>query len=105
MVSDAIRENLREMDVAARYGGEEFVVVLPETDLEGARAVAERIRSSVEQLAFVGGEGIPPVHKTISVGVAAYPRNASTQGKLIETADHAMYVAKRAGKNRVVAAD
>jgi diguanylate cyclase (GGDEF)-like protein len=105
MVGDAIRENLREMDVAARYGGEEFVVVLPETDLEGARAVAERIRCSVEQLAFVGGEGIPPVHKTISVGVAAYPRNASTQGKLIETADHAMYVAKRAGKNRVVAAD
>jgi diguanylate cyclase (GGDEF)-like protein len=105
MVSDAIRENLREMDVAARYGGEEFVVVLPETDLEGARAVAERIRRSVEQLTFIGGEGIPPVRKTISVGVAAYPRNATTQGRLIETADHAMYVAKRSGKNRVVAAD
>jgi diguanylate cyclase (GGDEF)-like protein len=105
MVSETIRENLREMDVAARYGGEEFVVVLPETDLEGARAVAERIRQGVEKLSFIGGEGVPPVHKTISVGVAAYPRNATTQGKLIETADHAMYVAKRGGKNRVVAAD
>ncbi len=105
MVSDAIRENLREMDVAARYGGEEFVVVLPETDLEGARAVAERIRRSVEALSFIGGDGIPSVRKTISVGVASYPRNATTQGKLIETADHAMYVSKRSGKNRVVSAE
>ena len=105
MVSDAIRENLREMDVAARYGGEEFVVVLPETDLDGAHAVAERIRRSVEQLAFIGGDGIPPVRKTISVGVASYPRNATTQGKLIEMADRAMYVSKRSGKNRVVATE
>ena len=104
MVSETIRENLREMDVAARYGGEEFVVVLPETDLEGARAVAERIRRGVEQLSFIGGEGVPPVHKTISVGVASYPHNAANHSKLIETADHAMYVAKRSGKNRVVAA-
>lgn len=104
MVSDAIRENLREMDVAARYGGEEFVVVLPETDLEGAHAVAERIRRSVEQLSFVGGDGISPVRKTVSVGVASYPRNATSQTKLIETADRAMYVSKRGGKNRVTAA-
>ena len=105
MVSDAIRENLREMDVAARYGGEEFVVVLPETDLEGANGVAERIRRSVEQLSFIGGDGIPPVRKTVSVGVASYPRNATSQGKLIETADRAMYVSKRSGKNRVTAAE
>jgi len=103
-VSAIIRENLRDIDVAARYGGEEFVVVLPETDAEGARAVGERIRAGVAACAFVGGEGLPPVHKTVSVGVAVYPDDAVTQARLIETVDRAMYEAKRAGKNRVVLA-
>lgn len=100
-VSEVIRSNLREMDVAARYGGEEFVVVLPETESAGACAVAERIREGVEAAEFIGAEGIPPVRKTISVGVAAYPEHASTAGRLIEAADRAMYVAKREGKNGV----
>jgi diguanylate cyclase (GGDEF)-like protein len=104
LVSDAIRANLREMDVAARYGGEEFVVVLPETDAEGAYAVAERIRAGVEQLPFSTAEGAAPVHKTISVGVAAYPAHAKVQGKFIEAADKAMYAAKHAGKNKVMVA-
>jgi diguanylate cyclase (GGDEF)-like protein len=98
-VSQIIRENLREMDVAARYGGEEFVVVLPETDTEGAQAVAERIREGVSAFPFLGAEDLPPVHKTISVGVATYPRHAVTQGVLIEGADGAMYRAKRDGKD------
>lgn len=100
-VSDAIRANLREMDVAARYGGEEFVVVLPETDTEGAAQVAERIRVGVESTLFGTADGAASIHKTVSIGVATYPEHASIQGKLIEAADRAMYVAKRAGKNRV----
>lgn len=100
-VSALVRENLREMDIAARYGGEEFVVVLPETDLQGAVLVAERIRANVAAHAFVGDESQPWVHKTVSVGVATFPAHAHGVDTLIERADSAMYRAKRAGKDRV----
>jgi diguanylate cyclase (GGDEF)-like protein len=98
MVSDTIKANLREMDVAARYGG---VVVLPETDTEGAAAVAERIRAGVEALEFATAEGAAPVRKTISLGVATYPFHAKVQNRFVEAADKAMYAAKHAGKNAV----
>jgi diguanylate cyclase (GGDEF)-like protein len=101
IVSDVIRRNLREIDVAARYGGEEFVIVLPETDAEGAAAVGERIRREVEESEFIGAEGVPPVTKTVSVGVATYPAHATGTLRLIEAADRAMYAAKREGKNRL----
>jgi diguanylate cyclase (GGDEF)-like protein len=104
-VSAIIRDNLREIDVAARYGGEEFVVVLPETDAEGALAVAERIRASVAEYPFIGSESLPPATKTVSVGVATYPQHANTQSRLIDLADRAMYVAKRGGKNKVMLSD
>lgn len=102
-VSNIIRQNLRDIDVAARYGGEEFCIVLPETDAEGACAVAQRIRKSMEAYPFV--EGLVGVHKTVSVGVASYPRHATSQSRLIDAADKAMYRAKKDGKNRVVLAD
>ncbi len=101
MVSDVIKQNLRDMDIAARYGGEEFVVVLPETDAGGALAVAERIREGVAACECAVGEGVQPVHKSVSLGVASFPDDASTPARLIEAADRAMYVAKREGKNRV----
>jgi diguanylate cyclase (GGDEF)-like protein len=100
-VSDTITATLREIDFAARYGGEEFVVVLPETDAEGARAVAERIRAGVECLSFANIGVEPTVHKTISVGVATYPTHARSGASLIVAADQAMYSGKRSGKNTV----
>jgi diguanylate cyclase (GGDEF)-like protein len=100
-VSLTIRGLLREIDMAARYGGEEFVVVLPETDLEGALLVAERIRSGVARLSFEGFGIVDDVHKTVSVGVATYPHHASAGTALIVAADQAMYDAKRSGKNAV----
>jgi len=102
-VSNVIQSNLRTMDVAARYGGEEFVVVLPETDTAGAMAVGERIREGVEAIQLDGPESAP-VLKTISVGVATFPHHAASSLRLLESADAAMYRAKRAGKNRVVSA-
>jgi diguanylate cyclase (GGDEF)-like protein len=99
-VSAVIRQNLREMDIAARYGGEEFVVVLPETMCEGAAAVAERIRTGVEQVIHEITENVA-VSRTVSIGVAAYPHHARTAMRLLEMADAAMYRGKRAGKNRV----
>lgn len=103
-VSGIIRQNLREIDVAARYGGEEFVIVLPETDIAGAFAVAERIRSSMEHYPHISDEQGEPIAQTVSLGVANYPANASTSAALVEAADQAMYRAKRAGKNQVVVA-
>lgn len=101
-VSAIIRGNLRDMDVAARYGGEEFVVLLPETELDGAMAVAERIRLGVETYRLEG-PGTARVG-TVSVGVASFPEHAETAPRMLESADNAMYSAKRAGKNRVESA-
>jgi diguanylate cyclase (GGDEF)-like protein len=103
-VSEAIRANLREMDVAARYGGEEFVVLLPETDLEGAHMVAERIRSALAAEPVIRLEDATGAWCSVSAGIATFPEHASNAARLVETADLALYSAKRSGKNRVVSA-
>ena len=100
-VSTIVRQNLREIDVAARYGGEEFVIVLPETDLAGAAAVAERIRVSMAEYPHLSVPGNGSISQTVSLGVATYPQNATSTARLIEAADGAMYEAKRRGKNQV----
>jgi diguanylate cyclase (GGDEF)-like protein len=102
-LGEAIRQNLRAADIPCRYGGEEFAIILPETDLPGATVIAERIREAVEKLEL--REGARPVHTTVSIGIAVQEgqRTASAQ-HLVERADQALYAAKRAGKNRVVAA-
>jgi diguanylate cyclase (GGDEF)-like protein len=100
-VSTIIRQNLREIDVAARYGGEEFILVLPETDVEGALAVAERIRKSMSEFEFFTTDEDSSGPQTVSLGVSTYPVHATTAARLVETADRAMYQAKRLGKNQV----
>jgi two-component system chemotaxis family response regulator WspR len=90
----------RPVDLAARFGGEEFIVCLPFTPLEGAALVAEKIRSTVEQQHPAHNSG---VNTTVSVGCAAViPQKGDSFKSLIETADQALYQAKRQGKNRVV---
>jgi diguanylate cyclase (GGDEF)-like protein len=92
-VAEAIGRTTREYDVAARFGGDEFCVLLPETDLEGALAVADRIRSFVEQA--------EEPRTTVSVGVAAEQGGAATPDELIALADRAAYRAKFSGRNSV----
>jgi diguanylate cyclase (GGDEF)-like protein len=87
----------RRADLVARYGGEEFVVVLPGAAEPEAVEIAERIRAAVAK--HHGDDGL-----TISIGVATYPDSAETKESLLEAADKALYVAKRLGRDRVVAA-
>jgi diguanylate cyclase (GGDEF)-like protein len=93
---------LRSSDLLSRYGGEELVLLLPAQDRESGRAVAERLRETVAARPFrlaEGGES--PV--TISVGVAAFPRDGRDGEGLVEAADRALYAAKQGGRNRVEA--
>jgi diguanylate cyclase (GGDEF)-like protein len=97
----AIRSRLRAADLACRYGGDEFCLLLPETDLEGARIIAERIRKTVSRLVTdVDGDA---ARTTASIGVAAFPQHdtGDLRGLLLK-ADQALYQAKRAGRDRVV---
>jgi len=87
------------IDLVARYGGEEFAVLLPETGSAGARAVAEKIRLSVAQTPFAGRD--EHLHATVSVGFATFPEHAGDPDALIQSADLALYEAKRDGRNRV----
>ena len=100
-LGDLLRAEVRSVDLAARYGGEEFVIVLPDTEDEGALYFAERLRKRVEEQNF--SETGDPLRVTVSIGVAA----ASVEGEitepelLIARADEALYRAKNEGRNRV----
>jgi diguanylate cyclase (GGDEF)-like protein len=94
----------RGIDEPARYGGEEFAVALPETGLEGAVELGERIRSRIESELVPGVNGATPLRVTASVGASSMPASAESVQDLIAAADAALYEAKRAGKNRVVRA-
>ena len=101
-VAKAIRSQVkRPADLAARYGGEEFAAILPGTDPEGARHVAELIRGEVERLALPHAASSAADHVTISVGVASLvPRDGVPPGELVRRADEALYRAKKEGRNR-----
>jgi len=93
-VAGALERATREYDVAARFGGDEFCVVLPETQLDGALVVAERIRTLVEQSAT-------GLSLTVSIGVAAHSGGGASPESLIALADRAAYRAKFSGRNSV----
>ena len=98
-VSKAIRENIRQIDLVGRYGGEEFSVILSETDRQGAKFAAERIRFAIE------GKRIKVYDEdlkvTISIGISVFPEDARDKKILIDRADMALYQAKNTGRNKV----
>ena len=96
-----VQGRIRRDEVFARYGGEEFAIVLPETNLEGAKMLAEGLREKVESSRFVfQGEQI---RVTISIGVSMLVDTDRTSVDLIKSADAKLYEAKRGGRNRVEA--
>jgi diguanylate cyclase (GGDEF)-like protein len=103
-VADLMRKYSREIDAPARYGGEELAVVLPQTDLEGAHQLAERLRTGIAGLAIPLIAGGGQMRVTASLGVASLPENAQGPDPLIAAADAALYEAKRTGKNKTVRA-
>jgi two-component system cell cycle response regulator len=100
-IGQLIRQAIREIDLAARYGGEEFGVVLPYTEIAGATAVAERLRSRIEAHPFLQGTSLGTALVTVSIGLAVCPADASGPDDLIRRSDERLYRAKSAGKNRV----
>lgn len=101
VVGRRLQESMRRIDTVARYGGEEFVVLLAETQLVAAVEVGERIRQMVEATNLPTESGTARL--TVSIGVTTQGRTATNLEGLIRRADEAMYAAKQAGRNRVVA--
>ncbi|MBV9493040.1 MAG: GGDEF domain-containing protein, partial [Acidobacteria bacterium] len=96
----AVREMLRPPDIFARFGGDEFAIILPHTDLAGARAVAQRILDRLRELAIPTDED-GWIHPQISIGVSCFrPDEDGTANDLVRRADARLYESKRVGKNR-----
>ena len=98
-VGAVFSEEMREIDVPARYGGEEFVLILEDTDLEGARQVADRIRVAISELEFQTDQGL--LQCTISLGIAVGPWDSDEPHTLVDLADQALYHSKENGRNQV----
>jgi diguanylate cyclase (GGDEF)-like protein len=99
---ERVRQNLRATDLAGRIGGEEFLLVLPETEMEGAQLLAERLRASLSDTPHLLPKG--PLQVTCSLGVAQWVQEDRDAGALLGRADEALYAAKRQGRNQVVVA-
>ena len=104
-IGEIIREIVRESDMFFRYGGEEFVILMPETNAENAKIVADRIKNAVENKVFLYTKGMDEaIFVTISIGGYEYIQGEkeSDYFDIIEIVDEALYEAKETGRNRVV---
>jgi diguanylate cyclase (GGDEF)-like protein len=101
-IARVLNECVRESDVLARYGGEEFVVLATGTDLAGGVYLAEKVRTAVAETTFLLHDSLEPMRATVSIGVAAFEGDRK---RFFHAADRALYRAKAAGKNCVVAAE
>jgi diguanylate cyclase (GGDEF)-like protein/putative nucleotidyltransferase with HDIG domain len=103
-IAGVFRDELRHYDVPSRFGGEEFAIILPETPQDQALEIAERIRAAVAAQPFEVEASSEPIHATVSMGVATFPKDAGDANQLVHHADVAVYRAKLQGRNRVLAA-
>ena len=101
-VARRLQRNTRGIDLACRLGGEEFVIVMPDTGMERARQVGERVRECIAGEPFQADQGVE-VAVTASVGVATLSGELDSFAGMFKRADRALYAAKRGGRNRVVA--
>lgn len=107
LVSEAIKESVRQSDIVARYGGEEFAVLVVDTAVPEATALGWRIQKRIYDMGpeivrlITGVDGVPV---TVSIGVASYPDGAATEGDLVQLTDQMLYMAKKKGRNQVCTA-
>lgn len=106
-VAQAMEETLnRPADLVARYGGEEFIALLVDTDIEGARMLAERMRAKIESLQITNQASSVGPFLTVSLGVATVVPNPTLRPEdLVDLADRALYAAKAGGRNRIAGSD
>jgi diguanylate cyclase (GGDEF)-like protein len=101
--AQVLSDTVRESDIIGRYGGEEFLCILPNTNIDGACAAAEKLRRVIEARVFT--EGFFNIEITSSFGVSSTSPEVKTEGGLIQIADRALYRAKQTGRNRVCVVD
>jgi len=100
-IAKILSDKSRKGDTVCRYGGEEFGLIMPFTDKENARLLAERLRVEIENF-FIEKQGIKTTPRmTASIGIATFPQDGDDKDTLINRADSALYEAKRIGKNKV----
>ncbi len=100
-VGAKLKARARRTDTVARYGGEEFVILCPEVEGEKAKLLADAIRETIAAQKFPHGEAQPLGFLSLSIGVASFPEHGKTPEEVIECADQALYVSKKAGRNSV----
>jgi len=102
LTANCLKSSLRLADVASRYGGEEFCILLPQTTLDEAAVIADRIRQLIHSTPYPHGKGQPLGAVTVSIGLSSYSKFLDTPETVIRAADRALYHAKSQGKNRIV---
>jgi diguanylate cyclase (GGDEF)-like protein len=103
ITAQCLRSALRKVDVASRYGGEEFSILLPQTNLQEAGVIADRIRRKINSTSFEHGKSQPLAAVTVSIGLSAFSPALDSAEAIVRAADRALYHAKRHGKNRAYA--
>jgi len=101
LTAQCLKSVLRSEDVAARYGGEEFSILLPQTNIDEAHFIAQRLREKICDTDYAHGRAQPLGAVTVSIGVSSFTKLLDNPIAIIGAADRALYVAKGAGKNRV----
>ena len=103
IMAQCLKAALRKVDVASRYGGEEFSILLPQTTLQEAGVIADRIRRKVMETPFPHGKSQPLGAVTISIGLSSFSPGLDSAEAIVRAADRALYHAKAHGKNRAYA--
>lgn len=103
VTAQCLRAALRKVDVASRYGGEEFSILLPQTDLQEAGVIADRIRRKINSTSFTHGKSQPLGAVTVSIGLSTFSPALDSAEAIVRAADRALYHAKSHGKNRAYA--
>jgi diguanylate cyclase (GGDEF)-like protein len=103
ITAQCLRSALRKVDVASRYGGEEFSILMPQTTLEEAGVIADRIRRKINDTNFEHGKSQPLGAVTVSIGLSAFSPTLDSSEAIVRAADRALYHAKSHGKNRAYA--